>query len=521
MDRIVARRALLAAAAVGIAAQALFVGLRFGVNVVVVTALVLVAALALGRLAGRRPDPVDGWLPIAAGVVAAGTALRSDDTLMFLDTVTAATLVGASVAAFAGVAVTRRSLLAIVGVGSTVLLWVTIGILRLSETARRPAPDGPRRSLPAPARAVVRGLALAVPLLVAFGLLFASADAIFASVAGHLVDWHVDLGELPLRSGIAFLVAWAVAGLFAVATGIGEIRPAGEAHAAAPITDAPPPMQSLGAMVATPAPAPAAAATPRLGTVEALTILVAIDALFALFVGLQLAYLFGGLDTMAAGGITYANYARRGFFELVAVTCLAGCVVVGLHAVVAERTRAFAAASLALAGLTAIVLVSAAYRLALYQAAYGWTELRFYVAATIVWLGVGIAAAAVLLVRDRMRWLGHAMAIGAVVVLVGLNVVGPQRAVAEANVARLLDPSLVPPDGRQGIDLDYALTLGHDADAALAAALPALSGSDHDILATDLETRWLDLGRPRYAGWPAWSLARTRAEDALRPLFGP
>ena len=519
MERLVARRALLAAVVVGIVAQALFVGLAFGVNVVVATALVLAAAAALGRLAGRRPDPLDGWLPIAAGVVAAGTALRSDDTLMFLDAVTAATLVGASVAAFAGAAVTRRSMLAIVGLGSVVLLWVTIGILRLSETARRPGPDGPRRSLSAPASGVVRGLALAMPLLLVFGLLFASADAIFASFAGHLVDWQVDLGELPLRTGVAFLIAWVVAGLLAVATGLGEIRLPSDAHPAAPVAGAPPPMQSLGAMVATPAPAPAAAAAPRLGTVEALTILVAVDALFALFVGLQLAYLFGGLDTMAAGGIPYATYARRGFFELVAVTCLAGCLVVGLHAVVVERTRAFVAASLALAGLTAIVLVSAAFRLALYQDAYGWTELRLYVAATIVWLAIGIAAAAVLLVRDRMRWLGHSMAIGALAVLVVMNAIGPQRVVAEANVARLLDPSLVPPDGRQGIDLDYVLTLGHDADPSLVAALPALTGADRERLVTDLEARWLDLGRPDYAGWPAWNLARTRAAAALDPLF--
>ena len=523
MERIVARRALLAAAVVGIVAQALFVGLAFGVNVVVATALVLAAAATLGRLAGRRPDPLDGWLPIAAGLVAAGTALRSDDTLMFLDAVTAATLVGASVAAFAGAAVTRRSTLAIVGLGSVVLLWVTIGILRLSETARRPGPDRPRRSLSAPARGVVRGLALAVPLLLVFGLLFASADAIFASFAGHLVDWQVDLGELPLRTGVAFLIAWVVAGLLAVATGIGEIRLPSDAHATEPLAGAPPPMQSLGAMVATPA--PAAAATPRLGTVEALTILVAVDALFALFVGLQLAYLFGGLDTMAAGGITYASYARRGFFELVAVTCLAGCVVVGLHAVVAERTRAFVAASLALAGLTAIVLVSAAFRLALYQDAYGWTELRLYVAATIVWLAIGIAAAAVLLVRDRMRWLGHAMAIGAIAVLVVMNAIGPQRVVAEANVARLLDPSLVPPDGRQGIDLDYALTLGHDADPSLVAALPALTGSDRERSSADLETRWLDLGESgarRLAGVePRLGRGReARSTRCSRPLIG-
>src|SRR4029079_13270344 len=106
------------------------------------------------------------------------------------------------------------------------------------------------------------------------------------------------------------------AGLYAPRAGMGGARSPAETHTAVPMTDAPPPMQSLGAMVATPAPAPAAAA-PRLGTVEALTVLVAIDALFALFVGLQLAYLFGGLDTMAAGGITYASYARRGLFSLV------------------------------------------------------------------------------------------------------------------------------------------------------------------------------------------------------------
>src|SRR4029453_2636839 len=98
----------------------------------------------------------------------------------------------------------------------------------------------------------------------------------------------------------------------------------------------PPPMQSLGAMVATPAPAVASRAT-RLGVVEALTILVAGDALFAVFVGLQLAYLFGGLATGAGGGIPYANSARRGFFELVAVTGLAGCLVVGLNTLVVER----------------------------------------------------------------------------------------------------------------------------------------------------------------------------------------
>jgi hypothetical protein len=52
-------------------------------------------------------------------------------------------------------------------------------------------------------------------------------------------------------------------------------------------------------------------------------VLVVIDAVVGLFVGLQIAYLFGGQSTIVAAGMTYSDYARRGFFELVAAACLA------------------------------------------------------------------------------------------------------------------------------------------------------------------------------------------------------
>ena len=57
---------------------------------------------------------------------------------------------------------------------------------------------------------------------------------------------------------------------------------------------------------------------PRLGTVEVVTVLVALNAVFLAFVILQAAYLFGGQDTLAATGLTYAEYARQGFFQLLA-----------------------------------------------------------------------------------------------------------------------------------------------------------------------------------------------------------
>jgi len=331
MDRTTATRALIGAIVIGVVAQAVLFRVALGINVLLLTAAVLASGYVIARLAGRTDglDPLDAWLPIAALVLAGMIGLRSDPTLVFLDAATAATLLGASMAALGGASVTRRSALAITVLGTLVLGWMCVGILRVSAAARRPV-DAPgwRSRMPARAAPIARGLFIALPVLLVFVVLFASADAIFATFAGNLFDWHVDLGELPIRIALAFVVAWPVAGLLAVGVGAAEI----DRRTPAPV----PVPQSLGAAAAEPLP------TFRgLGVIEAVTILVAVDVLFALFVVLQLAYLFGGLDTMAAGGITYANYARGGFFQLVAVTCLAGGLVVSLHAVVERRSTAF------------------------------------------------------------------------------------------------------------------------------------------------------------------------------------
>ena len=168
----------------------------------------------------------------------------------------------------------------------------------------------------------------------------------------------------------------------------------------------------------------------------------------ALFVGLQVAYLFGGQSTLVAAGMTYSDYARRGFFELVAAACLAGGVVVALETTVARRSRPYLAALLALIGLTAVVLVSAALRLRLYQDAYGWTELRLYVLTTI----------AALAVHARPSWSARRSPAGCAgwgtawrssgsSRWSALNLVAPAAFVAARNVERIIDPSLVPPGG--------------------------------------------------------------------------
>jgi hypothetical protein len=172
---------------------------------------------------------------------------------------------------------------------------------------------------------------------------------------------------------------------------------------------------------------------------------------------------------------------------------------------------------LALLLLTGVILLSAALRLRLYQDAYGWTELRFFVAASIAWLAIAVILAVALLAANRMRWLPHGLAAAGVAITLAVSAIGPQAFVVDQNIARALDPSLVPPGGQSGLDLDYTLSLGEDAIPALVASLDRLPG--------DLRARALyELGLRRTTmdadvsppdPWQSWNLARARAREAL------
>jgi hypothetical protein len=244
--------------------------------------------------------------------------------------------------------------------------------------------------------------------------------------------------------------------------------------------------------------------------------LLAIDALFLVFVVLQGTYLFGGRDTVAAAGLTYAEYARRGFGEMIAAASVAGLLLLTLEAVVAQRSRVYVAAAVALVALTACVLLSAFWRLRLYQDAYGWTELRVYVIAAIAWLTLGLVAGAVALLTDRSRWMPHALVgLGLGVALV-VTVAGPQRFSATQNVARALDPALVPEGGRTGLDAGYLATLGDDSVPVLVQALPRLADRDAQPIERFLARRRTNLATDHaLAGWASWNLAREEARRAL------
>jgi hypothetical protein len=497
LDRPTARRVLAAGLAIGLLAELVLDGPAYGINSVLLVAATLLAGWLLRR-PGRTLDPLDAWLPVTAILLALFVAVRGDPFLAVLDTFGAIAFLGASLAAISGLAVTRQSAATITAMAGWTIEAAFAGAPRAVSTHRRTMFDR-SRTLPPWRRALARGLLLGAPIAVIFVTLFASADPIFRRGVHDVLGVQIDLGALPGRLLFTLACAWLAAGVLSVAaSGLPALE-----------------RSSLGAA------ARPAVATPSitLGTVEAVVILGIVDLVVGLFVVLQIAYLFGGLDTLVAAGMTYSDYARRGFFELVVAACLAGAVVVALETTVSRRSRPYLAALLTLLALTVIVLVSAALRLRLYQDAYGWTELRLYVFATIGALGAALALMTVLALRDRMRWLSHGLAAIGVVALVGLNLVAPGAFVAEQNVQRIIDPTLVPPDGHAGVDATYLVVLPDDAIPVLVRALPALAEPERARVLDVLRERRLALSTdPAFASPAAWNLGREAARDALSTL---
>lgn len=502
MDPRIARRATGAALAFGILAEVLFDRAALGINVPIATALVLAIVTLLAP--NRRPaDRLDLWLAALALVASLGPALRTDPSVVQLDLVLTIAATAAWSTALSGVAVTRRSAAAVAWLGVEAGVALGIGFAWLVSHA---ASDG---ALANAVRQVgrlapiLRGALIAVPVLAGFALLLGSADAVFGRAIDGALRFPVDLADVSNRALFAIIAAALVGGPLAVAVG-GSRALLGSF--------------AIGTQAPRDGSPDAARPASRPYATEALVVLAAVDALFAAFAAVQVAFLFGGASTLSAIGMTYSDYARQGYFQLVFVVGLAGLLLLGAHEV-AGRTRRFLGLAVALLLLTGLILASAAVRLALYQGAYGWTELRFFVAASIAWLGTCLVLTLGALGANRMRWLPHAIAMSAAAVTLAVSALGPQAFVMHQNLARVLDPSLVAPDGHSGFDVDYATELGDDAVPDLVAALAVVPAPDADALRAQLVSRRTELELDRSSSGPlSWNLSRERARAALATI---
>ncbi|MEU5193792.1 DUF4153 domain-containing protein [Streptomyces scabiei] len=436
------------------------------VNMLVVAVPATIAVYAAGRRAGRRPRPWALVWGAAGAALLTVPALRAAEWPSFLAVVTA--LAVGSLALHGG-RTWPAVLLGPIGVFTSLVTgpaWAWQGLReRVGGDRGRLAP-------------VFRAVVVAAVLLFVFGALFAGADAAFADLLGALVP-DVSVSDGPwqiLLLALGLFGTLAAAHTAAAPTRWDRVRvPAGRAR----------------------------------GRVEWALPLVGLVVLFAVFNAVQLAVLFGGYDAvLKKTGLTYAEYARQGFWQLLMATLLTLLVIV-IALRWAPRTRPSDRTLVhgvlgTLCALALVVVASAVRRMDMYVDAYGLTRLRISVLAMELWLGLVI----VLIMAAGVwgaRWLPRAVVAGAVAAVLAFGLASPDALIAGRNVDRYET------NGR--FDLPYARGLSAD-------AVPALDRLDEPMRSCALRDIKEELDERQHIPWYATSRGEAEARRILeeRPL---
>lgn len=459
--------------ALGAAADVALRGMPWGLGATAMTAALLASLFWLQHDLGTAAGAGRLGFALAAAFFGAGLAWRDAPALKLLDVlglVVSLGLLASERDTATGPSSLARYALRVGGsIGHAVVAPPLLATVDADWTQAR------GRSLPAFLPSVARGVLLALPFLVVFTALLASADAVFALRVAELTN--VDL--FALVSHLVGIAVWSWVASGILRAGVLRVRPA---HAF---------------------PARPAWLTP--GQVEINTVVACLDLLFAAFVWVQFRYLFGGAERVQRiAGLTYAEYARSGFFELVAVAGLVLGLLLAAHWIggpePASRRGAFKGLAAVQVLLVFVMLASAMERMRLYRAEYGLTELRVYTTAFMAWIGALLLGFLLTVLRGRRDQFARGALLSAFVTVVALHALDPEDLIVRTN-ARLGRP----------FDVDYALGLSHDAVPALVALYPALAEPQRTDLAAGLQKKRAR-ARPE---WRTWSRGRARSLEAL------
>ncbi len=350
-------------------------------------------------------------------------------------------------------------------------------------------------------RGVFLGGVLAIPFLLLFGLVLGEADPLFA----HIFQFRFDLNADDLIPR-AFIFGAAMSGMAGFL-----------AYLSSPVFNR---IQQILASqaAASPVPPPMVASSEALNQVQSsvedldqndhvaifVTFFGLISALFAVFILVQVRYLFGGASVvLRTQGLTYAEYAKRGFLEIASLeTICLPLLILSQYALKNLNKKAEKTINILISivvGLLLLLMASAAFRLKLYVDNYGFTPLRFYVAAGMIWLLSLLGA----YLRYGLRWqldrIGKFAYMSMVGITLGVNLARPDYWIARINLTRKVS---------QGLDADMITGAGADAYSAIVqfgGGERMIGGKSRNLLKEFLDNQhrrshdWRDMTYSQYA----------------------
>jgi hypothetical protein len=344
--------------------------------------------------------------------------------------------------------------------------------------------------------AILRGVLIAVPVVTLFTILLSAADPVF----GDWIRKVLNLERLPeylFRLWYILMIGSFLVGIYL--------------HAIYPRSEAKKP-ETMSAWM-----------KPFLGWTETGIILGAVDILFITFVIIQIRYLFGGSANINETGYTFAEYARRGFGELVAVAVLSMMLYLGLNTISKRETRGarlgFSAVSILLMANVLVMLVSSLQRLMLYEGAYGFSALRTYTHVFIYWLGALIVVAVVLELLRKSGRFALALMIAIVGFSATLAVMNVDGFIVQQNVKRAA--------AGEELDFNYLQQLSADAVPAMVNTYlqPGMHTDVKEVLGSALACRTAELNAPVVGdsglkSWQSFSISESKAARLLTDNAG-
>ena len=189
-------------------------------------------------------------------------------------------------------------------------------------------------------------------------------------------------------------------------------------------------------------------------------LLISILFVYTLFVIIQFKYLFAGSDLPE--GLTYAKYARKGFFELLTLTGVNIVIILFTVKLTKHLDSKWCMLTKVLChylcAVTIILLISSFYRMMLYTESDGLTRLRFFVLGFLIFEAFGLLITFLYIARPKFN-IALTYIVIAIVYYTLLNLVPTDNIIAKNQIDKYLN-------GERG-DLTYVFTLSADVSPAI------------------------------------------------------
>ncbi|CDQ21559.1 protein of unknown function [Halobacillus karajensis] len=322
---------------------------------------------------------------------------------------------------------------------------------------------------------VVIGLLVGAPILMIVLLLLMQADAVFQNLLGKIPVLFSNFEEIVGRIVVALLVSGTVFGLFQ------SLQRPSTPHLPEQVR-------------------------PQMDGIIALTILVLLNSVYLLFIFVQFTYFFGG---ELQNGLSYSEYARRGFFELLAVTLVNLSVL--LPMLLFQKVeglyiqRVLKALYALLIVFSMILLVSAFQRLLLYESQYGYTMDRLLAMMFMIFLFVLFTYTLIKVWIPRLPLI-HFYIICAFIFYTCMNGFNLESWVVEKNLERY--------DRTGDVDMAYLNSLSYTGVSALLDLYE--EGFEHPHLEFILQKRYDQWVVNEENSWVSYNYQKNKVEQRLR-----